>query len=46
MDKSTWTDHVRSEEMLHIIKEERNILNTINIGRLIGLVISCIGTAF
>jgi hypothetical protein len=25
----SWTDHVRNEEVLHRVKEERNILHTI-----------------
>jgi hypothetical protein len=30
MDKISWTDHVRNEEVvLHRVKEERNILNTV-----------------
>jgi hypothetical protein len=29
MEKISWTDGVRSEEMLHRVKEEINILNTI-----------------
>jgi hypothetical protein len=29
MEKIGWTDHVRNEEVLHRVKEERNILHTI-----------------
>jgi hypothetical protein len=29
-EKITWTDRVRNEEVLHRIKEDRNILHTIN----------------
>jgi hypothetical protein len=29
MDKIVWTDRVRNEEVLHGVKEERNILHTI-----------------
>jgi hypothetical protein len=29
MEKISWTDRVRNEGVLHIVKEERNILNTI-----------------
>jgi hypothetical protein len=29
MEKISWTDHVRNEEVLHSVKEERNILHTI-----------------
>jgi len=26
MDKNSWTDHVRNEEVLQRVKEERNVL--------------------
>jgi len=29
LEKTNWTDHVRNEELLHRVKEERNILHTI-----------------
>jgi hypothetical protein len=29
MEKIIWTDHVRNEEVLHRVKEERNNLHTI-----------------
>jgi hypothetical protein len=29
MEKFSWTDRVRNEEVLHRVKEERNILHTI-----------------
>jgi hypothetical protein len=29
MEMISWTDHVRNEEVLHTVKEERNILHTI-----------------
>jgi hypothetical protein len=29
MDKISWTDRVRNEEVLHRVKEERNIVHTI-----------------
>jgi hypothetical protein len=29
MEKISWTDLVRNEEVLHRVKEERNILHTI-----------------
>jgi hypothetical protein len=29
MEKSSWTDRVRNEEVLHRVKEDRNILHTI-----------------
>ena len=31
MKKISWTDHVRNEEVLHRVKEERNILHTVKI---------------
>jgi hypothetical protein len=30
MEKISWTDRVRNEEVLYRVKEERNILHTIN----------------
>jgi hypothetical protein len=41
MEKTSWTDRVRNEEVLLTVKEKRN-----NKGRLTGLVTSCVGTAF
>jgi hypothetical protein len=29
MEKISWTDRVRNEEVLHIVKDMRNILHTI-----------------
>jgi hypothetical protein len=46
MEKTSLTDHVRNEDVLHTVKKERNILPTIKKGRLTGLVTSCIGTTF
>jgi len=49
MKKISWTDHVRNEEVLQRVKEDRNILQTIpgrKEGKLTGSVISCVGTAF
>jgi hypothetical protein len=31
MEKVSWTDHVRNEEVLHRVMEERNILHTMKI---------------
>jgi hypothetical protein len=31
MEKISWTDRVRNEEVLHRVKEERNIVHTIKI---------------
>jgi hypothetical protein len=39
-----WTDRVRNEEMLHRVKDERNIVTSIE-GGLTGLVTSRAGTA-
>ena len=46
MEKVSWTDHVRNEEVLLTVKGERNILHTIKRGRLILLVAYCVGTGF
>ena len=46
MEKIIWSDHVRNEELLHRVKEERNIVHIINKGRQIGLVTCCVGTCF
>jgi hypothetical protein len=46
MEKIRWTDHVRNEEVLFRVNEQRNILHEIRKGRLIGLVTSYVETAF
>jgi hypothetical protein len=46
MEKISWTDHVRNEEVLLRVSEQRNMLHEIKNGRLIGLVISYVETAF
>ena len=38
MEKISWNDRVRSEEVLHRVKEERNILRTIKRRK-----VNCIG---
>jgi len=30
MEKTSWTDHVRNEEVLHTVREQRNILHEIS----------------
>jgi hypothetical protein len=45
MEKISWTDHVRNEEVLLRVKEQRNILHEIN-KQLTGLVTFCVETAF
>jgi hypothetical protein len=35
MEKSSWTDHLRNEEVLQRVKDERNILETIKRGKAI-----------
>jgi hypothetical protein len=45
-EKISWTGRVRKEEILHRVKEDRNILHAINKERLTGLVTCCVGTAF
>ena len=46
MEKIIWTDHVRNEEVLLRVKEQRNILHEIKNGRLTSLVTSYVQTAF
>jgi hypothetical protein len=46
MEKISWTDHVRNEEVLLRVKEQRNILHEIANGRRTGLIIFCVETAF
>jgi hypothetical protein len=46
IEKISWTDRVKNEEVLHRVKEERNILHTIKRRRLTGLVTSWVVTAF
>jgi hypothetical protein len=46
MEKISWTDHVRNEEVLLRVKEQRNILHEIRNGRLTVLVTFCVETAF
>jgi len=40
-----WTDGVRNEEVLHTVKEKRNVLDAVKI-RLTLLVTFCVRTAF
>jgi hypothetical protein len=42
--EDNWTANVRNENVLHGVKTERNILQTMK-KRLTGMVTSCIGTA-
>jgi len=47
MEKISWTDRVRNEEVLLRVKEGRNVLRTVKgrkEGRLTGLVTSCLRT--
>jgi len=46
MEKVSWTDRVRTEEVLYRVQEEKIILRTINEGRLNEFVISGRETAF
>jgi hypothetical protein len=45
MEKISWTDRVRNEEVSHKsrVKKKRNILQTIKEGKLTGFVASCLG---
>jgi hypothetical protein len=45
MEKINWTGHVRNEEVLRRVKEERNILQKKK-GRLTDLVTFCVEIAF
>jgi hypothetical protein len=44
MEKISWTNRVRNEEVLHRVMEERNILQMLKEGRLTEMLISCVGT--
>ena len=48
MEKISWTDRVRNDEVLHRVKEERNIVRAVKTseGRVTGLVTSYVRTAF
>jgi len=46
MEKISWSDNVRNEEVLLTVKEQRNILHEIINGKLTGLVTLCEETAF
>ena len=45
LQKISLADRVRNVEVLHRVKEQRNVLHTIE-RRLIRLVTACVGTAF
>jgi hypothetical protein len=42
MEKISWTDRVKNEEVLQRVKNERNVLLTMKEGRLTGLVTNCL----
>jgi hypothetical protein len=46
MEKIRWTDHVRNEDVLLSVKEQRNILNEIRKRKAKWLVTFCVETAF
>jgi hypothetical protein len=46
MDKISWTTCVKNEELLHGVKEKRNIKHTEKGRSLTGLVIAFVGTTF
>jgi hypothetical protein len=46
MIEINWTDRVRNEEVLHIVKKDRIILQTVKRRRLTGFVTNCVETAF
>jgi len=45
MEKNSWTDHVRNEDVLLRVKEQRNILQETRKRRRTGLVTFCVQTA-
>jgi hypothetical protein len=46
MEYISWTESVKHEEVLHRVKEERNIIGKFKEERLTGLVIPCVATVF
>jgi hypothetical protein len=46
MEKTSWTDHVRNEDVLLTVKEQKNILHEIRKRKANGLVTFCVETAF
>jgi hypothetical protein len=42
----SWSDHVKTEEVLQRVKEELNILSIIKIRKVTRLATSCVGTDF
>jgi hypothetical protein len=40
----SWTDHVRNEEVLHRVKEERNIIHVVK-RRKVNLITCCVRSA-
>jgi hypothetical protein len=46
IEKTSGTDLVKNEEVLHVVQEEGNILLTVIERRLTGLVTCSVGTAF
>ena len=46
MEKISWTDHVRNEEVLLRVKEQRNILHEMNKRKANWMVTFCVETAF
>jgi len=46
MEKFSWTDLVKNEEVLHLVKEETSSYMQDKDGRLTGLVTFSVGTAF
>ena len=47
MEKINWTDRVRNEEVLHKVKEDRNIQDSVRKKKKFNwIVTTCVGTAF
>jgi hypothetical protein len=46
MEKISWTDHVRNEEILHTVKEDENIVHKTEKNKGNWMATSCVGTVF
>jgi hypothetical protein len=46
MEKISWTNPVKNEEVLLRVKEEKNIIHTVKRRKVTGLVTSWVGTVF
>ena len=46
MEKISWSDRVRNEEVVHTVKEQRNILHTVERRKAKWVEHICVGIAF